>query len=264
MIAFHTDLDNTLIFSYRHDIGTRKRCVELYQGREVSFVTERTAELLKRLPEEIVLIPTTTRMEEQYRRIDLGIGTPAYALVCNGGVLLVDGQEEEGWYRESMELVAECKEELARAEGLLRRDPDRSFEVRNIRELFLFTKSEKPELSAGRLRRALDLGKMEVFTNGCKVYVLPKRLNKGRPSGGSAGGFRRSWCLPPGTAPLMCPCWRRRTGVCPGGSGKGAGVRRTGALFGAGRDLFGAYAGGGLPGGRQNPALGVGAERTGK
>lgn len=179
MIAFHTDLDNTLIFSYRHDIGTRKRCVELYQGREVSFVTERTAELLKRLPEEIVLIPTTTRMEEQYRRIDLGIGTPAYALVCNGGVLLVDGQEEEGWYRESMELVAECKEELARAEGLLRRDPDRSFEVRNIRELFLFTKSEKPELSAGRLRRALDLRKMEVFTNGCKVYVLPKRLNKG-------------------------------------------------------------------------------------
>ena len=39
MAIFFTDLDNTLIYSYRRDIGRDKVCVELYQGREISFVT---------------------------------------------------------------------------------------------------------------------------------------------------------------------------------------------------------------------------------
>lgn len=179
MIAFHSDMDNTMIFSYKHDIGTAKRCVEIYQGREVSFLTEKTYRMLKELPPEVALIPTTTRTVEQYRRIDLGLGEPQYALVCNGGVLLADGQEEEAWYRESLELTAECREELARAERILREDADRSFEVRNIRELFLFTKSGRPEVSAGKLREKLNMDKMDVFTNGVKVYAVPKRLNKG-------------------------------------------------------------------------------------
>lgn len=179
MIAFHSDLDNTLIFSYKHEIGDAKRCVEIYQGREVSFITEATYRLLKRLPEQVLLIPTTTRTEEQYRRIDLGLGQPKYALVCNGGVLLVNGREEEEWYRESVKLIAECREELREAERILTEDEDRIFEVRKIRELFLFTKSEKPERSAKRLRTALDRRKMDVFTNGVKVYAIPKKLNKG-------------------------------------------------------------------------------------
>lgn len=179
MIAFHSDLDNTLIFSYKHEIGDAKRCVEIYQGREVSFITEATYRLLKRLPEQVLLIPTTTRTEEQYRRIDLGLGQPKYALVCNGGVLLVNGREEEEWYRESIKLITECREELREAERILTEDEDRIFEVRKIRELFLFTKSEKPERSAKRLRTALDRSKMDVFTNGVKVYAIPKKLNKG-------------------------------------------------------------------------------------
>lgn len=179
MIAFHSDLDNTLIFSYRHDIGDAKRCVEVYQGREVSFITEKTYRMLRNLTDRVLLVPTTTRTIEQYRRIDLGLGEPQYALVCNGGVLLVNGREEETWYRESMELIEECREELQRAELILTKDADRSFEVRNIRNLFLFTKSKKPELSAEKLRKALDMEKIDVFTNGVKVYAVPKKLNKG-------------------------------------------------------------------------------------
>lgn len=179
MIAFHSDLDNTLIFSYRHDIGDAKRCVEVYQGREVSFITEKTYRMLRNLTGRVLLVPTTTRTIEQYRRIDLGLGEPQYALVCNGGVLLVNGREEETWYRESMELIEECREELQRAELILTKDADRSFEVRNIRDLFLFTKSKEPELSAENLRKALDMEKIDVFTNGVKVYAVPKKLNKG-------------------------------------------------------------------------------------
>ncbi len=100
MIAFFSDLDNTLIFSYKHDIGEKKRCVEIYQGREVSYITERTYGLLKYAASRLLFVPVTTRTEEQYRRIDLGVGVPSYALVCNGGVLLINGQEDAGWYRE--------------------------------------------------------------------------------------------------------------------------------------------------------------------
>ena len=49
MILFHCDLDNTLIYSYKHEIKTKKRCVEIYQGREVSFMTEATCRLLNKV-----------------------------------------------------------------------------------------------------------------------------------------------------------------------------------------------------------------------
>jgi len=41
MVVFNTDLDNTMIFSYKHDIGPEKRNVEIYEGREISFITQR-------------------------------------------------------------------------------------------------------------------------------------------------------------------------------------------------------------------------------
>ncbi|MEY8428782.1 HAD hydrolase family protein [Lachnospiraceae bacterium 46-15] len=179
MIAFFSDLDNTLIFSYKHDIGEDKRCVEIYQGREVSYITERTYGLLKYAASRLLFVPVTTRTEEQYRRIEMGVGIPPYALVCNGGVLLIDGQEDAGWYRESVEMTADCRDELEKAAEILEMDKNRILEVRNIRKLFLFTKSECPEESVDRLKEKLDMSQMDVFRNGVKVYALPKALNKG-------------------------------------------------------------------------------------
>lgn len=47
-----TDLDNTLIYSYKHELGNEKKNVELYQGREISFITEKTYELLKKVNQQ--------------------------------------------------------------------------------------------------------------------------------------------------------------------------------------------------------------------
>ena len=96
MQIVHTDLDNTLIYSYKHEIGGPKTCVEIYQGREISFMTETSHRLLGQLCSKpgVLVVPTTTRTLEQYQRIDLGIGVPEYALVCNGGVLLHQGKED--------------------------------------------------------------------------------------------------------------------------------------------------------------------------
>lgn len=179
MVIFNMDLDNTLIFSYKHHMGPGKKCVEIYQDREISFITQDTFRLLKEIVKACTFVPTTTRTKEQYDRIDLGIGVPEYALVCNGGVLLENGKECDEWYQESLKLVSDCQGQLAIGQKMLEEDKDRSFEVRNIRNLFLFTKSASPIQTMGRLRNQLDLAKVDVFNNGIKVYVVPKELNKG-------------------------------------------------------------------------------------
>lgn len=179
MVIFNTDLDNTLIYSYKHEIGPDKICVERYQNREISFITARTYELLRRVSEKVMIVPTTTRTIEQYDRIDLHMGSFPYVLTCNGGVLLADGQEDAEWYQESLSLVSECRLEMERAAKILAKDRNRIFELRYIKELFLFTKSGEPEISACQLREKLDLSLVDVFCNGAKVYVVPKKLNKG-------------------------------------------------------------------------------------
>lgn len=73
MYIFYSDLDNTLIYSYKHDIGSAKRCAEIYQGREISFMTETTGQLLTQIKDLALIVPVTTRTIEQYARIDMGI-----------------------------------------------------------------------------------------------------------------------------------------------------------------------------------------------
>lgn len=177
MKLFCSDLDNTLIYSYKRDIGKEKRCVEIYEGREISFMSEYSLALLQEVRRKTCFVPLTTRTEEQYRRISLG--EPEFALVCNGGVLLVDGEPEQAWYHESLRLAREAAEELLLASRILEHDSDVSFEVRNICDLFLFTKSGNTERSIAGLAHALDLTQVDILTNGEKLYVLPKGLHKG-------------------------------------------------------------------------------------
>ncbi|MCI9647531.1 MAG: HAD hydrolase family protein [Lachnospiraceae bacterium] len=179
MIVFYSDLDNTLIYSYRREIGGKKRCVEVYQGREISFMSEYSYHLLQEISKKALFIPVTTRTMEQYQRIDLGIGIPEYALVCNGGILLVNGQRDDAWYEESRNMVQGCQEALHWAAGLLEKDNNVNFEIRNIEQLFLFTKSAQPAQTAEYLRQGLAHTQVDVFSNGAKVYAVPKKLTKG-------------------------------------------------------------------------------------
>ncbi len=180
MVVLHTDLDNTIIYSYKHEIGPYKRNVELYQGREISFVTERTYELLKQVRKKMLVVPTSTRSIEQYRRIDLGVGAFSFALVCNGGVLLADGKKDEAWYQASLELIGQSEAELQKSLCLLEEDTRREFELRFIEQLFVFTKCREPQHVVEDLREALNTELVDVFHNGEKVYVVPRDLNKGK------------------------------------------------------------------------------------
>ena len=67
-ILFASDLDNTLLFSHRHR-QPGDRCVELLNGAEQGFFTQRTLDLLPQVVQRVQLLPVTTRSIEQYRRI---------------------------------------------------------------------------------------------------------------------------------------------------------------------------------------------------
>lgn len=175
-----TDLDNTIIYSYKHDIGNEKMNVELYKEREISFITKQTFELLKKVKEEFLIIPTSTRTIEQYERIDLKIGTFKYALVCNGSVLLVDGKKDRDWYEESLRLAKASNLEVKKALEYLENDKRRTFELRHIEDLFVFTKCDEAETVVNELREHLDKSLVTVFNNKEKVYVLPTLLSKGK------------------------------------------------------------------------------------
>ena len=175
-----TDLDNTIIYSYKHDIGNEKMNVEIYKEREISFISNHTYELLKKVKEEFLIIPTSTRTIEQYERIDLKIGTFKYALVCNGSVLLVDGKKDKDWYKESLRLAKPSNLEVKKALEYLENDKRRTFELRHIEDLFVFTKCDEAETVVNELREYLDKNLVNVFNNKEKVYVLPTLLSKGK------------------------------------------------------------------------------------
>ena len=180
MILLASDLDNTMIYSYKRQLENRVP-VEEKAGRVLSYMTAYSYDRLRTLPEEICFVPVTTRSLEQYRRIRFPDGKePEYALVSNGGILLRRGERDDTWYEESRRLAGLAEAELSRAAALLEQDPGLAFEIRMVDELFLFTKSNCPEETVGMLTEALEGGSVEVFSNGIKIYVVPVSLDKGR------------------------------------------------------------------------------------
>ena len=173
------DLDNTLIYSYRHHIGKHTRNIEVYEGREISYITEKTYKLLREVKEQYLIVPTSTRTIEQYNRVNLGVGEFSYALVCNGGILLRNGEKDEAWYQKSLEIIQVSASSIQKAQAYLEQEESRYLEVRYIEKLFLFTKCKEPERVVFALNKILDLQVVDVFHNGEKVYVVPCSLSKG-------------------------------------------------------------------------------------
>lgn len=169
-----TDLDGTLIFS-----AAKKQHGDIvceYKGdTEISCITA----LQQRLLPKLHLIPVTTRSIEQYRRIRFPDGfSPKYALTDNGGNLLINGVPDKDWAEHYLSMTRECAAELQQCRLLLEQDEHRSFEIRIVDGLFLFTKSDEPEKSLAQLYSAAG-SKLRCFSTGKKLYVLPAGLSKG-------------------------------------------------------------------------------------
>ena len=176
MKIFTTDLDNTLIYSYKKDIGKDKVLVETKAGKERSYMSKISYDLLKKLN----FIPITTRSLEQYQRIKFFENyEPEYALVANGGILLHRGKIVREWYQKSLEISKKSAEELEKGMGLLTEDENVYFEVRKVDELFIVTKAFNIEMVIKKLKNNLNQNFVDVYNHGEKLYIFPKELNKG-------------------------------------------------------------------------------------
>ena len=114
-ILFTCDLDNTLLYSYKHK-KDGDVCIEILKEKEQGFTTPRTLELLKQVVElpDVETVPLTTRSVEQYTRINWGDSAPHSALVTNGTLLLIDEKLNDEWWMGSLESVMPCKAEISR------------------------------------------------------------------------------------------------------------------------------------------------------
>jgi hypothetical protein len=191
-----SDLDRTLIYSAaalqlpgpdapagEAPPAPRLLCVELYEGKPLSYLTETAARLLRELAGTAVFVPTTTRTRAQYRRILLPGPAPRYAVCANGGHLLVDGESDPGWHRQVRELLAarcaplaEVREHLLRTAG-----PEWVRAHRVAEDLFVYLVVDRervPETWVKDLGVWAEERGWTVSLQGRKVYAVPQPLTK--------------------------------------------------------------------------------------
>ncbi|MFD5449297.1 HAD family hydrolase [Streptomyces sp. NPDC003470] len=185
-----SDLDRTLIYSAAalgltmpDARAPRLLCVEVYESRPLSYMTETAAGLLAGLGETAVFVPVTTRTREQYRRISLPGPPPKYAICANGGHLLVDGVSDAGWQaRVAARLADECASlDEVRDHLMSAADPVWVRKQRVAEDLFAYLVVERELLPEDWVKElavwAEDRG-WTVSLQGRKIYTVPRPLTK--------------------------------------------------------------------------------------
>ncbi|MFJ7200863.1 MULTISPECIES: HAD family hydrolase [unclassified Streptomyces] len=185
-----SDLDRTLIYSSAalqlampDAEAPRLLCVEVYDRKPLSYLTETAAELLVELARTTVFVPTTTRTREQYGRIHLPGPAPRFAICANGGHLLVDGESDPDWQRRVVRRLADECASLAevRAHLLAAADPAWLLKERVAEDLFAYLVVERPLLPAGWTEELGEWARTRGWTvslQGRKIYAVPGPLTK--------------------------------------------------------------------------------------
>lgn len=190
MTLVASDLDRTLIYSAAalqlampDEEAPRLLCVEVYDRKPLSYMTEKAAALLAELARTTVFVPTTTRTREQYGRIHLPGPAPRYAICANGGHLLVDGVSDPDWQAEVAGRLADECASLAevRAHLLATADPAWLLKERVAEGVFVYLVVERQALPEGWVKELsawADPRGWTVSLQGRKIYAVPKPLTK--------------------------------------------------------------------------------------
>ena len=176
---FFSDLDNTLIYSHRHQISEPMVWVEELNGRRQSFMSRRSFDYFKS-QDWLEVILTTMRTEEQYTRL-LNLGNTMgwhLALVCNGAVLLVNGKEDPAWREESIRFSENDQPAYEATLGKAFDAYDRENIVAVDRIMF-YIKGTEVDRTYRFLKENSDPEHVFVYKDSRKVYCLPVSLRKG-------------------------------------------------------------------------------------
>ncbi|MGJ0121167.1 HAD family hydrolase [Williamsia sp. MIQD14] len=190
-----TDLDRTLIYSAAAAgvaapddplAMAEFRCVELYRGAPQSFMSPAAVELLTELDTLAVVVPTTTRSVEQFRRVELpldGGRRPRYAVAANGGEILLDGVADPGWRTEVERRLRAVSAPVEEVYDHLAADADPTW-LTNLRVadgLFCYAVVDLPAMPTDVVsgwRAWAEQRGWNVSRQGRKIYVVPDPLTK--------------------------------------------------------------------------------------
>ncbi|GAA1170128.1 hypothetical protein GCM10009654_29260 [Streptomyces hebeiensis] len=185
-----SDLDRTLIYSAAalqlsmpDAQAPRLLCVEVYESRPLSYMTETAAGLLVLLARNAVFVPTTTRTREQYGRVRLPGPPPAYAICANGGHLLVNGVSDRTWHDQVIRRLGDECASLGeiRAHLLATADPAWLLKERIAEDLFAYLVVDRALLPEGWVKELAEWAEPRgwaVSLQGRKIYAVPRPLTK--------------------------------------------------------------------------------------
>lgn len=187
-MIFASDLDRTLIYSRKliEDDDKDIVLVEKHEDREISFMRKKTLEALKKLSEDILFIPVTTRTMEQYKRIFImkDYIKPTYAITSNGGNILVNGEVDELWREEVNKKISKIVNHEIVKERFLSTFSDTSWIKKMIFRDNLFYSLHFEDKSLVNLEKLesfkfwVEENQWKVSLQSRKLYIVPKFVNK--------------------------------------------------------------------------------------
>lgn len=180
------DLDRTLIYSSKFiENEDNYELVEVYEGREISFISKAAKETLRQIADEDIFVPVTTRTEAQFRRIfgldDINI---RYAIVANGGKILIDGIIDEEWDERVRAKVSKLELSFEDIKKILEADLDLEnwlIEEKKAEDFFhyLIVDGESvPKEGLSMLAGRLSAKGWQLSLQGRKLYFIPKPISK--------------------------------------------------------------------------------------
>lgn len=191
-ILLACDLDNTLIHSFRH-VQPGEPCIEWLNGNEQSYMTRKTFEILSDgLPEDILVVPITSRSIAQYQRIIWPQNqAPRYALTSGGGILLEQGEENNAWKEQSRAInesfgAAEC---FAKAAELLSLMPGLK-SCRMIDSIYLFAHFYSEE-SASKALSLLKQAESDAWKDRISALLVRRKLYLFSPAADKGAALER-------------------------------------------------------------------------
>ncbi|MBE6876477.1 MAG: hypothetical protein E7496_07105 [Ruminococcus sp.] len=179
-ILFASDLDNTLIHSHKHKSDS-DICVELYQEREQSFMSQEAVTLFQNMTalENICFLPVTTRTIAQYQRIFFPDDyRPEFALTANGHILLRKDAPEPEWLAESQQKNKPYLPEFERLAQIFHQDM-RFRHVSIADGMFVACSCETSETADICLAEYQHSTALHAFRTGRKLYFFQPCADKG-------------------------------------------------------------------------------------
>lgn len=184
MIVF-SDLDRSVIYSNKFlDTDREYENIEIYNGKEISYISLDTIKHIKKIQEDGLFIPTTTRTAEQFQRIDFPSKNIkfAWAITSNGGTILKDNKVFEGWSKEvkrilknacSIDKMVSNFEQYKSLPGVT------DFKI--AENLFFYIVVDWNNFKVNMIEEytsLLDSKGWIFYISGRKIYFLPKDVSK--------------------------------------------------------------------------------------